>query len=212
MTRLLVLIGFLFAIFQSQSVWAQQVDGGNWCADIRGASPENQCTFTDYSSACEAQTSYFYSGREYLLVSARQTSQSSATCDIDVERARATGLFVGTPTVRRSCPPDSLVYGGICTPIRKQLCETCESGGTRFEVGNPIDIMTGIKFQSVIDFQTADGLLSLTRHYSSTPYGRYPLLENTGNLGRGWSINEVPRMFSSKSSEALFMLPKTGRL
>jgi len=208
MSRILIFLGLLFAIFQSQSVRAQQVDGGNWCADIRGASPENQCTFADYSSACEAQTSYFYSGREYLLVSARQTSQSSATCDIDVDRARATGLFVGTPTVRRSCPSGSLVYGGICTPIRKQLCETCESGGTRFEVGNPIDIMTGIKFQSVTDFQTADGLLSLTRHYSSTPYGRYPLLENTGNLGRGWSINEVPRMFSSKSSEALFMLPQ----
>jgi len=101
--RFIILFSSLFVIFQSQPTHAQE-KAGNWCADVRGASPENQCIFADASSACEAQTSYFYSGREYLLVSTRQTSRTSATCDIDIDRARATGLFLGTPSVRITCP------------------------------------------------------------------------------------------------------------
>jgi len=205
LSRIFAIFGFvIFMWLQASTAVAQtpegqgSVDGGNWCGLVEGADPAFQCIFGDYGSACRSSMTYHYHEvAERASMPPIQTSPTHAVCVVDPD-IRDYAFFIGTPSVDFKCPDGKTFTGGVCSTNAFQMCEDCMSGGQRFTSGNPIDIVTGIKFQSFNDFSTADGRFKLTRHYSSRPYGNATQQSNHGHLGRGWSFNQFPRMTANR--------------
>jgi len=71
----------------------------------------------------------------------------------------------------------SRVAPGICVPQNtvypSRPCDPCQNhGGTpTARTGRPIDILTGAKSFDVVDFETSDGLLRVSRHFKSLSGG-----------------------------------------
>ena len=132
MVRFFFLLSFLIVMLYASPAMAQiEGDGGvngKWCY--------GETCFQDVGAACDQAMAELYPGRAFLLLGVELNSQVTASCAIDNDRARATGLFIGTPSVFRVCPSGTVRDGNICTSFLTQLCYTCDYGGERHTAGN----------------------------------------------------------------------------
>ena len=79
-----------------------------------------------------------------------------------------------------ACGPDGgSCGGGVASPPRE---------GPQTTVGNPIDVMSGNKYQMEVDMPALPGVLGLeiVRHYNSISSGRGSM---PGSIGRGWKLS-----------------------
>ena len=99
------------------------------------------------------------------------------------------------------CPDWYYVSGGLCyvghVKIRNVCNNACgdkaQAASPDLNIGNPINISTGLKVAAETDYETADGLLSVDRQYASgTGVGWHTLLP-------GWL-----EMFGPSSGEVNF--------
>ena len=215
---LLLIIGCItfvdVANAQPQMTPIPPVDGpeGTWCALTSTTEPD-QCGFPGEQAACEQSMINTYPLDTDILQNVRLSDSGGlAICDTDAATVRSRGRFwTGNPIADRRCLDGLSESGGQCTPLPVQptnstpTCNITENGGFGVNWSNPVDLLSGTKVEKVTDFITADGRLKFSRAYASKSYGT---LNNgtIGILGRGWSVDALPRLtFRSTATYTLFL-------
>ena len=167
-----------------------------WCTALPANAPyDGNCGFGSYAEACEAQISSYYpkGSREYA--GSDMVSENRYTCKIEWVDPSISEAYVGSGPAWRDCTGTYEIVGGICRIM--QVCTDCVE---KEQVGNPINIITGEKKQTVTDFATADGLMSLTRHYNSSPYGEYGGMRHSLTmLGNNWAFANLPVLWPDRN-------------
>ena len=167
-----------------------------WCTDVDPDSiyAGDGCGFRSAEDACQAQIStnydlgrFEYRGTEY------SSSGNSASC-LSEEVDRSTGeLFIGIVGARRQCAGGYTLSGLQCRIVN--FCSTCNGPETTAvqSVGNPINVVTGEKKQTVTDYASADGRFVVKRHYNSAPFGEFGSAAGMYHyFGANWFLSNVP--------------------
>lgn len=165
-----VLIGGI--AFTPSQAHAQSTSQG-WCTTV-GAGVS--ACFTSPYEACAAQHAAYAPGAIFAGYTDYGNSWSSKLCQWK------TGLGVPAPTLAQYLCPYSWkkVAPGRCVSTYEDYPENgCDannggSGASFPSTPNPIDILTGAKMLRKADFATADGALTLSRNYTSLPFGGAP--------------------------------------
>ena len=159
-----------------------------WCTALPADAPyPDNCGFGSYADACTAQISSYYPQGSRQYAGSELIDDGRATCRMELVFL-GLELYVGSGSVWRDCAGNYELIGGVCRIM--QICTDCEGNQ---QVGNPINVITGEKKQTVVDFATADGLMTLTRHYNSAPYGAYGGMRYMRRmLGDNWAFANTP--------------------
>gem|GEM_PF-5015869 len=171
-----------------------------WCT--RG-NAVNKCGFMSANAACEYSVNDIYNGQRYVSGGATKTSGTTAKCVLAEVAGR--NLFIGAPLAVRDCADGAAAIGGSCMRTRRQLKnQMCSAGTNHFSlpIADPIDLVSGRNRQEIVDFQTADGYLKLSRFYMSSANGGSEELPQlaTRTLGQNWNLSSHPQLiFASRS-------------
>jgi len=205
-----------FAIFLciNTQAWAQfeydstpqlsEFDDG-WCA--APVNEDRTCGFQTADAACEFVTTAIYNGQRFAHGGATSSTGTSARCLL--AEVSGSNLFIGRPTASRRCKGGASLVGGSCMRSgRRSALDTCSIENDSFNTtaGNPIEVVSGRKREEIVDFQTADGYLKLTRFYMSSANGvnfrDLPLLA-TRQLGQNWNLSTHPQLVLPGRSNSL---------
>ncbi|MBI5503767.1 MAG: hypothetical protein HY899_03125, partial [Deltaproteobacteria bacterium] len=108
------------------------------------------------------------------------------------------GIWPGGVTY--ACPSGYLKLAvGRCVALdeleenERPPCREPAGSGASPSTPNPISLLTGSKLLRAVDFETADGLLRVSRSYRSTPAGRAEIVLHEGaGLGSLWRFDFLP--------------------
>lgn len=177
-------------------VWAQEPTGPDmgWCA--QGVPGEQMCGFDSPGAACSFAVNAIYENGDFGYAGSVRTSENSARCQLTPFQGEGVPLFLGTPTAGRECASGSRLVGQSCAPTTLDpKLELNNPDSFTPCSGNPIDVITGRKRQTFVDFETADGLLRLERHYMSDAFGANNYGQTASHiLGLNWSLSSHPIM------------------
>ena len=167
-----------------------------WCTALPVNAPyDSDCGFRSYSDACEAQISSYYPQGSRKYAGSDMVDENRYTCKIEWVDPSISEAYVGSGPAWRDCSGSFKLIGGTC-----RIMEVCTDCVGKEQVGNPINVITGEKKQTVTDFATADGLMSLTRHYNSAPYGKYAGMRHSLiMLGNNWSFANLPVLWPDRN-------------
>ena len=209
-----IALAFLWTVLNASAAHAQDAPiepslnpNNTWCTSF---SPDNSlvCGFSDPNAMCDYAMQNFYPRDTDILRNVTvATSGKTAFCETDADTIRMRGrLWKGSPSGGKNCERGLSLNGDQCVRIQQGISNSCVVGGTSHMKGNPIDLISGIKVQSFTDYSTADGRFTFTRSYASRSYGD---LNNsqTGVLGRGWSVENLPRMAHVSIGRTTVFLP-----
>lgn len=169
---------------------------GSWCAGQCGGDPP-VCT-SSAAGACYSQ--YLSCGNSHNdhFGGARPTSNwAAAKCSW---ATRPGGVYPGAVTfVCESgyikAPPGRCVKADELDENERPPCRSRAGSLASPATPNPISLLTGSKLLHAVDFETADGLLSVSRSYRSTPFGRAEIvLYEPAGLGSGWRFDFLPEL------------------
>lgn len=206
----------LFGLTQSQLAGAQGVTlpenfdpNPQWCA--AGNEGQNFCS-DSAEATCRASTESYYAGARMAAYIPAQINQSgtAALCGVDREYVIdvINQIHVGNPSAGLSCEAGSILQGGQCVATDAPKASPCEVGTVSPSAGNPIDLISGIKYQSFVDFSTADGRMNISRSYASRRSGTRSTFAASSELGQGWSFDQIPYLTLNRSfSSGTFHLP-----
>ena len=213
MRYLILLVGLLLSAFAASPSSAQSTQPASaepqpyWCTPVPGGT---NC-YPTAAQACQRQMQA-YSGSGFLPLI--DVNYKKYKCNWSRGR-----ILPGWITL--NCPSGStLVAPGICirtAPDRpkERACDSpCQpqSAPRSPTVGNPIALDSGTKVQDEVDYSSADGLLTVERHYRSRMRGSamYSFKEPSG-FGKNW-LGLIPGRLSIAGSDAsqFEYLPATG--
>jgi len=205
MARFISFIFVLLLWISAMPAHAQGAPEKTWCAVLLGGG--GGCGFSSPGAVCSAVMQSFYPQDTDILRNVNVSDSDSGTsvvCETDARTIRERGrLWLGNSGGFQRCE-EGILSGGQCSRLAQGVANSCVNGGSPASSGNPIDLLSGIKVQSVQDFVTADGRFSFDRSYASRSYGT---LNNNayGILGRGWSVENLPRMTARTGGASLFL-------
>jgi len=137
-------------------------------------------------------------------------SGTTASCEIDRDyiSENTGGVSVGSTIAALECEIGTL-RGGQCVSSTNDQSSPCAAGGVNVTANtNPIDLISGIKVQNFSDFSTADGRFKFSRSYASRGSGNISGVLGDNELGRGWSLDQIPSLYLDKFlSRGTFYLP-----
>lgn len=168
---------------------------GQWCAPAPDA-PNGKVCAGSAEAACRAGNSYFHPQDADAHIRAVVNSNGlTANCQGNADLVRSRGrLWLGEGSASISCPTGYVASGSECVPKPVEPSDSCGTGGITERHGtNPIDMIYGVKIQSLEDFKTADGRLMFNRHYASRS-ATFSLPTGIGERVRGWSFGDIPRI------------------
>ncbi len=182
-----------------------------WCTTFTSTeqiSGSRLCGFSDPHALCEfAMQNVYPKDTDILRDVVVSESGQSVLCKTDPATIRSRGrLWFGNLSGNRGCEGGRRENGGQCSPLGGAITNSCPNGGPQILRGNPIDLLSGIKIQTVQDYSTADGRFTFNRSYASRSYGRLND-SRSGILGRGWSIGNLPRLSTRSRGQANLFLP-----
>jgi len=106
-------------------------------------------------------------------------------------------------------PPGRCIKNDEAEDNERPPCRSPGGSNASPATPNPISLLTGSKLLSATDFETADGLLRVSRSYRSTPMGRVEVaLYPPVGMGSGWRLDLLPELhirpyFSSQKTATL---------
>ena len=181
MRRMALLGGTLSLLLTTTTVHAQQVQGLKGTTGWTGPPTGN---FPDPSSACIAEIAYKNTldfPYDYILVNI-----SSASSNGNVWKCQSTSRKLGgldTGYISHVCyyGDNSNDWAVLGTDFASYLCLsptptpppgdqcTANSQPRLPLIGNPVDVVSGLKRQEVVDYESADGNLEVRRAYDYSP-------------------------------------------
>ena len=180
-----------------------------WCAT--GAGGEAFCG-NSAEAACRPATESYYAGPRMAAYRGAQVQPGGRTAPCVVDRTHLLSLNAGNhegqSTAGIECVAGRL-QGGQCVLDDRSSCSHCEAGGVKYTGGsNPIDLISGIKQESVQDFVTADGRFMLNRSYASRTSGFSGTSAISSEIGRGWQLDLIPQLYLNQLfARGTFYLP-----
>jgi RHS repeat-associated protein len=210
LSLIIILITITASPAIAQSTPADELGDGDegWCTTVVDDGPSLVCGFGSPGAACAHQISTHYPLGLVVSQGSSRTSEKTARCLSKRTAPFIPGeLYIGVTGVTHKCASGTKRIGGVCTETDLTYCdEDCDQKQISKVAGNPIDIITGAKVQSVTDFASADGRFVIERKYNSLPFGEdgadYGRISTSDNLGGNWVLSNVPVLILDNTFES----------
>ncbi|PHR56826.1 MAG: hypothetical protein COA43_13290 [Robiginitomaculum sp.] len=180
-------VSFFFA--GNITVYAQDMGDGDlgWCT-VQNSGQDNICVQSAHE-ACRIQMESF-APTSYIRPTEVSVKGLSASCDWPVWPE--VNEHIRPASVGKRCKSGYGRIGGVCREENSQDPPISNNSGScdinTAPNSNPIHLLTGAKVQTVMDFETLDGLMSLKRVYNSMP-GTAAIYSKGAGIGAKWRLS-----------------------
>jgi len=133
-----------------------------------------------------------------LTPAARATSATSAASALRrLLRAALFAATLGAAGLAHACPDDPGDAGSPCAAANAPA--SLPAASPNLGAGNPINVITGNKYQQEVDLPALPGVLGLeiVRHYNSALAGPHTA---PGLLGRGWKLSYETALYAGRNT------------